>query len=118
MNPDSLATEVILTHPRQSLGKIKLDWMPQPGNYLDLEGKSYAVLERHHHYQYKVGGYCLQKISLYVQAAKTLDEQSLIDGRWVVGDTNCRFNARSEILRCAVNPDGPCDGCRYYEVSV
>nr|WP_013322872.1 DUF6464 family protein [Gloeothece verrucosa]ADN14767.1 conserved hypothetical protein [Gloeothece verrucosa PCC 7822] len=49
---DSLPTEIILTHPRQSLGKIQLDWMPQPGSYLELKGKTYAVLERHHHYQY------------------------------------------------------------------
>jgi Family of unknown function (DUF6464) len=115
MEPDSLPTEVILTHPRQSLGKVQLDWMPQPGNYLDLEGQSYAVLERHHHYQYKVGGYCLQKISLYVQEARSPDEQSLIDGRWVIGDANCSYNARSEILRCAVNPEGPCEGCRFFD---
>jgi hypothetical protein len=44
MEPDSLPTELILTHSRQSLGKINLDWMPQPGNYLDVEGKTYAVL--------------------------------------------------------------------------
>jgi hypothetical protein len=115
MEPESLPTEVILTHPHRSLGKVQLDWMPQPGNYLELRGKTYAVLERHHHYQYKVGGYCLQKISLYVQSAPRPAETSLIDGRWVIGDTKCRFNARSEILRCAVNPDGPCAGCRYYE---
>ena len=115
MEPDSLPTEVILTHPPQSLGKVQLNWMPQPGNYLELEGKTYAVLERHHHYQYKIGGYCLQKIALYVQSAKKPAETTFIDGHWVIGDTSCRFNARSEILRCAVNPDGPCAGCRYYE---
>ncbi|MGK7876073.1 MAG: DUF6464 family protein [Xenococcaceae cyanobacterium] len=115
MEPDSLPTEVILTHPRQLLGKLKLDWMPQPGNYLDLKGETYTVLERHHHYQYKVGGYCLRKISLYVQSAPRLTEKSLIDGRWVIGDVSCRFNAKSEILRCAVNPAGPCEGCRSHE---
>lgn len=115
MEQDSLLTEVILTHPRQSLGKIQLDWMPQPGNYLELEGKTYAVLERHHHYQYKVGGYYLHKISLCVQSASKPAERSLLDGRWVIGDSNCLFNARSEILRCAVNPAGPCKDCRFYE---
>lgn len=115
MEPDSLPTELILTHPRQSLGKIQLDWMPQPGNYVDVKGKTYAVLERHHHYQYKVGGYCLSKISLFVQSAPKPTERSMIDGRWVLGDSSCRFNARSEILRCAVNPGGPCAGCRYHE---
>lgn len=115
MEPDSLPTEIIQTHPQQSLGKVQLDWMPQPGNYLDVGDKTYAVLERHHHYQYKIGGYCLQKISLYVQSAKKPAERTFIDGYWVIGDTSCRFNAQSEIFRCAVNPDGPCAGCRYYE---
>lgn len=115
MEPDSLPTEVILTHPRQCLGKVQLDWMPQPGNYLDVKGKTYAVLERHHHYQYKVGGYCLQKISLYVQSAQLPAETSLVDGRWVIGDASCCFNAQSELLRCAVNPQGPCEGCRFYK---
>jgi hypothetical protein len=115
MEPDSLPTEVILTHPRKSLGKIHLDWMPQPGNYLELAGKTYAVLERHHHYQYKIGGYCLQKIALHVQESRRPSEKSLIEGRWVIGNASCRFNARSEIFRCAVNPEGPCQGCRYYE---
>ncbi|MGF1479077.1 MAG: DUF6464 family protein [Cyanophyceae cyanobacterium] len=32
-----------------------------------------------------------------------------------VGDTSCRFNARSPYLRCAVNPDGPCEECIHYE---
>jgi hypothetical protein len=115
MESDSLLTELILTETRRSLGKIQLDWMPQPGNYLDVEGKTYAVLERHHHYQYKIGGYCLQKISLHVKTAQRPTERSLMDGRWIVGDASCRFNAQSEILRCAVNPDGPCATCRLYE---
>ena len=114
---EKLPTELILTHPRQSLGKIQLNWMPQPGNYIDLNGKTYAVLERHHHYHYQVGGYCLSKMSLYVQSAQRPTEKSLIEGRWVVGDASCRFNAKSEILRCAVNPEGPCEGCRLYETT-
>ncbi|TAF57063.1 MAG: hypothetical protein EAZ60_08150 [Oscillatoriales cyanobacterium] len=89
MEQNTLPVEVILSHPRQSLGNIRLNWTPQPGNYLDLEGKTYAVLERHHRYQLKSGRYQLQK--------------------------SCRFNARSEILRCAVNPNGPCEGCHDYQ---
>ncbi|WP_211176492.1 DUF6464 family protein [Brasilonema sp. UFV-L1] len=117
MEPDSLPTEVILTHSRQSLGSMKLDWAPQPGNYLDFEGKTYAVLERRHRYQFKAGRYRLQKIALYVQSAIRPSEKSFVGGRWVVGDASCRYNACSEIIRCAVNPDGPCKTCRYYEVS-
>jgi hypothetical protein len=111
----SLPTEVILTHPRQTIGNIKLDWTPQPGNYLDFEGKTYAVLERRHRYQLRSGRYQLQKIALYVQSAPRPTEQSLVNGHWVLGDANCRFNAHSELLRCAVNPQGPCDRCRFYE---
>jgi hypothetical protein len=32
-----------------------------------------------------------------------------------IGDLSCRFNAYSPHLRCAVNPAGPCEGCRQYE---
>lgn len=35
---------------------------------------------------------------------------------YAIGDTSCRFNANSPLIRCAVNPDGPCEVCRYYEV--
>lgn len=115
MEPDSLPTEIILTHPRQNLGSLQLDWIPQPGNYLDLRGKTYAVLERRHRYQLKSGRYHLYRIALYVQSVSRPVEQSFIDGRWVLGDANCRFNARSELVRCAVNPSGPCDSCRFYE---
>lgn len=34
---------------------------------------------------------------------------------YLIGDISCKFNARSGYLRCAVNPIGPCQGCRYYE---
>jgi len=33
----------------------------------------------------------------------------------LIGDLSCRFNAYSPHLRCAVNPTGPCEGCRQYE---
>lgn len=34
---------------------------------------------------------------------------------YLIGDISCRFNARSGYLRCAVNPQGPCQGCRQYD---
>ncbi len=117
MEPDSLPTEVILTHPRQSLGKLQLDWIPQPGNYVDILGKTYAVLERHHRYQLKAGRYRLYNIAIYVQSAQQPSEKSLVDGRWVIGDATCNYNAHSEILRCAVSPDGPCKTCDFYETT-
>lgn len=113
----SLPTQIFLTHPRQSLGKVQLDWTPQPGNYLDLRGKTYAVLERRHRYHLRAGRYRLQEIAIYVQSAQRPAEKSLVEGRWVIGDANCCFNARSELIRCAVNPEGPCEHCRFYEKS-
>ncbi|HEY9847250.1 MAG TPA: DUF6464 family protein [Candidatus Caenarcaniphilales bacterium] len=115
MEQSSLPTEIILTHPQQSLGNIYLDWLPQPGAYLDLEGQTYAVLERRHRYQLRAGQYHLYKVALYVQTAQRPAERSLANGLWVLGDVNCRFNAGSELLRCAVNPLGPCDRCRFFE---
>ncbi|MBD2567610.1 DUF6464 family protein [Anabaena lutea] len=115
MESDSLPTEVILTNSCQSLGRLQLDWTPQPGNYLDLEGITYAVLERRHRYHYKGGRYRLHNIAIYVQKAKRPSEKSLLQGRWVIGDATCSYNAHSEIIRCAVNPEGPCKSCRFYE---
>ena len=34
---------------------------------------------------------------------------------YLIGDVSCEFNARSGYVRCAVNPNGPCEGCRFYE---
>lgn len=113
----TLPTEVILSHPQRSLGNVQLDWAPQPGAYLDLAGQTYAVLERRHRYALKCGRYHLANIALYVQTAQRPEESSLINGGWVVGDASCRLNARSALLRCAVNPDGPCAGCRFYEAA-
>ncbi|MGB3419779.1 MAG: DUF6464 family protein [Dolichospermum sp.] len=115
MELNFLPTEVILTHPRQSLGKLQLDWTPQPGNYLDFAGKTYAVLERCHRYQLQGGRYILNNIAIYVQIAQRPEEKTLVEGRWVIGDATCNYNALSEIIRCAVNPAGPCKSCRFYE---
>jgi hypothetical protein len=112
---ESLPTEVILTQSRQVLANIRLDWTPQPGNYLDLEGKTYAVLERRHRYHLQGGRYKLHKIALYVQSATRPEEQSLINGQWVIGDASCAYNARSALIRCAIHPTGPCEGCKYWE---
>lgn len=115
MDVHSLPTEVILTDSKATVGKLVLDWTPQPGNYLDVAGNTYAVLERRHRYQYRSGRYRLEKIALYVQAAARPAERSLIAGRWIVGDATCLYNAHSELMRCAVLPHGPCADCRSYQ---
>ena len=43
-------------------------------------------------------------------------EERYIDGiGLVIGDITCQLNARSPHIRCAVNPMGPCEGCRFFE---
>lgn len=110
-----LPTEIILTPARLLIGRINLDRRLQPGNYMEFEGRTYAILERHHFYQYRVGGYRFNKATLHVQESIRPEETTQIGDLHVIGNANCRFNARSEIMRCAVNPEGPCEGCRYFE---
>jgi len=45
----------------------------------------------------------------------SVDHQYVEGIGYMVGDLTCRYNARSAYLRCAVNPDGPCKECPYYE---
>jgi hypothetical protein len=107
--------EVIINPSQKSLGNISLDWHPQPGHNLNIEGQTYTVLERRQQYQLKLGRYHLAKIIIYVQAIQSLTERSLVQGKWVIGDASCRFNAHSELIRCAINPMGLCQNCQYYE---
>lgn len=34
--------------------------------------------------------------------------------RPILGDPRCRYSANSPHLRCAVNPQGPCEHCTYF----
>lgn len=110
----NLPTEIILSQSHTTLGCQHLGWNPQPGGYLEIEGQTYLVLERRHRYLLKSGHYQLHQILLYVQKSHVPVEQSLLNGRWVVGDSTCLYNAHSEVLRCAVNPSGPCERCTHY----
>lgn len=118
MTPADLPTELHLVNPRQVLGQVYLDWTPQPGSYLDHQGQTYTVLERRHRYQLRAGRYQLNKIALYVQTAPEDGERRFVNGAWIIGDSTCVFNAQSPILRCAVNPRGPCHGCPAYETQL
>jgi Family of unknown function (DUF6464) len=113
-----LPTEVLTAHPEKSLGKLYLDWIPQPGNYLEIEGKAYKVLERSHRYQLKLGQYRLCSMVIQVQITSIPTETSLVDGTWVIGDARCKYNAHSELIRCAVNPLGTCNNCQFWEMDV
>lgn len=99
---------------QQPLGRLELDWEPNPGGMVVWQGETYAVLERRHRYRYTQGRYRLAQAVLYVQLSRA-SEARLVDGQWILGDSSCRFNSRSPLLRCAVNPPGPCLGCGHYE---
>jgi hypothetical protein len=115
MEQDSLPTELILSEPRLSLGNVVLDWTPQPGTHVDFEGQTYTVLERRHRYRLKANRYTLHKIALYVKPGPLPDDVSVVKDCIVIGNADCAYNARSEIVRCAVNPVGPCQGCQHFE---
>jgi hypothetical protein len=34
---------------------------------------------------------------------------------YIIGDFTCQYNARSNYIRCAVNPFGPCQDCSHYQ---
>jgi len=113
MERNSVLTEVIVLPERRSLGAIALDGKPQPGHQFALDGQSYLVLERRHRYQYRQGGYQLQTMSVDVQVVAAAAGSTAV--AWI-GDGTCQYNARSPLLRCAVNPVGPCAGCVDYTV--
>ena len=98
----------------QLLEFLDLEDIPQPGRWLELEDRSFLVLQRHHRYQLRSGRYELAAISLQVKPQKRPSDARWWEGRWVIGDPNCRFNARSPLLRCAVLPDGPCERCAHF----
>jgi len=51
-----------------------------------------------------------------ITARNSQPEQQYIEGvGYIIGDLTCKFNARSPNIRCAVNPHGPCKGCRDYQ---
>ncbi|MEM8827854.1 MAG: DUF6464 family protein [Cyanobacteria bacterium P01_G01_bin.19] len=35
--------------------------------------------------------------------------------KYFIGDTDCANNARSPYIRCAINPEGPCEDCVHFE---
>lgn len=45
-----------------------------------------------------------------------MGDRTYVEGLgYPIGDITCEYNARSNYIRCAVNPSGPCQDCRYYQ---
>jgi hypothetical protein len=57
----------------------------------------------------------LQQSMIPVPDEQISDRYYLEGVGYLVGDISCQYNARSGYIRCAVNPSGPCQGCRHYE---
>ena len=88
--------------------------VPHPGRWLEAGGRSYLVLQRRHRYQLRNGRYELCSVALQVRRQRRPHDARWWNGRWVIGDPRCRFNARSPLLRCAVLPEGPCERCSHF----
>ena len=110
MEQSDIPTEIYLGHPPRSLGCIHLAGVPQPGSQVEVEGQRYTVLERHHRYQLRTSQYQLHHIALYVQPMVAGE----VNKAGSIGDPTCQYNAHSVLLRCAINPDGPCQDCIFF----
>ena len=63
-----------------------------------------------------MGGLFLASVALLVKPQTRPADATPWRHGWVIGDPNCRFNARSPLLRCAVWPEGPCENCSHREL--
>ena len=91
-----------------------LSEVPNPGLWFELDSQSYLILQRSHRYRLCNGRYSLHVVALQVKLQSQPNDSRWWNGHWVIGDPNCRFNARSPLLRCAVIPEGPCERCSHY----
>ncbi|MEB3321912.1 MAG: DUF6464 family protein [Synechococcaceae cyanobacterium] len=91
-----------------------LSRVPHPGRWLRHDGRSFLILQRRHRYRLRDGRYQLAVVALQVRAQDRPADARWWNGRWVIGDPACRFNARTPLLRCAVLPEGPCERCAHH----
>lgn len=95
------------------LDRVELEDPPQPGRWFLLGDTSYLVMQRRHRYRLHSGAYQLSSVILMVKAQTQPKDARWFRHGWVIGDPECRFNARSPLIRCAVLPDGPCERCTH-----
>jgi len=74
------------------------------------------VMQRRHRYALRNGRYVMASVALLVKPQTRPADATPWRHGWVIGDPNCRFNARSPLLRCAVWPEGPCENCSHREL--
>ena len=89
--------------------------VPQPGRWLPWGDSSFFVLQRRHRYRLRNGRYELASVALQGKVERRPPDARPWGEGFVIGDPQCRYNARSPLLRCAVLPAGPCDRCEHFE---
>jgi hypothetical protein len=89
--------------------------IPQPGRWITVAEGSFLVVQRRHRYRLRNGRYELSTVALQVRPQRQPADARWWNGRWVIGDPRCSFNARSPLLRCAVLPEGPCERCDHFQ---
>lgn len=115
--PDGLQLELRRIEDDSLIARLQaeqLDEIPQPGRWLTVAEGSFLVLQRRHRYRLRNGRYELSSVALQVRPQRQPADARWWNGRWVIGDPLCRFNARSPLLRCAVLPEGPCERCGHF----
>ncbi len=115
MEKKALPTDIVLSDTKAVLGHIPMDRSLYPGTFVNIDGQTYQILVRRHQYQLRLGRYYLHKAVVHVKETLIPQERTLLDGVWVIGNISCTYNARSELVRCALNPAGPCNDCVHYE---
>ena len=111
----------MLVELRQSVTQVVIDRLdlndpPMPGQWFIHDQDSYLILQRRHRYKLLFGRYELYSSVVLVKSQRQPADAQFVGQGWVIGDSNCRFNALSPLLRCAVMPDGPCDRCVHWEL--
>ena len=89
--------------------------IPEPGNWFLIDTDSFFIFQKSNRYKLINGCYQLCNVNLLVKYQHKPIDSFYYKNRWVIGDHSCIYNAKSPLLRCAVNPVGPC--IDYAEVS-
>lgn len=113
-----MQVELRLSATNRLLARVEMGEMqtiPQPGGWMLWESRPYLVLQRRHRYRLKHGHYELNTIALEVKPQSQPEDAQWWQGRWVIGNPLCHFNALSPLLRCAVLPEGPCTTCSHFK---
>ena len=98
------------------INRVDLENPPQPGRWFTLKDQSFLVMQRRHRYALRNGRYVIASVALMVKPQVRPVDATQWQHGWVIGDPDCRFNARSPLLRCAVWPEGPCESCSHREL--